>query len=192
MDASAEAIGSVNTIVNTGGQLRAYNTDYLAIAKLLATTRSRWTTPSPCSAAGYGQGCGGGAARHEVPRGCRGGAQRPDGDGPGRPVRLCLAGRAWPSRPQLLVNATPVGMSGGPAADDLPVAPEVVDSAETVFDVVALSALTPLVRRARVQGKQVITGPEVIALQALEQFVLYTGVRPSDDQVRRASEFSRA
>ena len=30
MDGSAEAIGSVNTIVNTGGQLRAYNTDYLA------------------------------------------------------------------------------------------------------------------------------------------------------------------
>jgi shikimate 5-dehydrogenase len=65
-------------------------------------------------------------------------------------------------------------------------------SAETILDVVALPALTPLVRRARAQGKQVITGAEVIALQAVEQFVLYAGVRPSDDQVRRASEFSRA
>jgi shikimate dehydrogenase len=83
-------------------------------------------------------------------------------------------------------------MSGGPAAADLPVAPEVVDAAETIMDVVALPALTPLVRRARAQGKQVITGAEVIALQAVEQFVLYTGVRPTDDQVRRASEFSRA
>lgn len=36
VDGSAEAIGSVNTIVNTAGQLRAYNTDYLAVAKLLA------------------------------------------------------------------------------------------------------------------------------------------------------------
>jgi shikimate dehydrogenase len=36
LDGSAEAIGSVNTIVNTGGRLRAYNTDYLAVAKLLA------------------------------------------------------------------------------------------------------------------------------------------------------------
>jgi shikimate dehydrogenase len=44
------------------------------------------------------------------------------------------------SRPQLLVNATPVGMSGGPAAEDLPVEPEVVDSAETIFDAVALPA----------------------------------------------------
>jgi shikimate dehydrogenase len=68
----------------------------------------------------------------------------------------------------------------------------VVDSAETIFDAVALPALTPLVRRARAKGKQVITGAEVIALQAVEQFVLYTGVRPADDQVRRASELSRA
>jgi shikimate dehydrogenase len=36
LDGSAEAIRSVNTIVNTDGHLRAYNTDYLAIAKLLA------------------------------------------------------------------------------------------------------------------------------------------------------------
>jgi shikimate dehydrogenase len=32
----------------------------------------------------------------------------------------------------------------------------------------------------------------VIAVQAAEQFVLYTGVRPTPDQVQRASEFSRA
>jgi shikimate 5-dehydrogenase len=45
-------------------------------------------------------------------------------------------------------------MSGGPAADDLPVAPEVVDAAETVLDVVAAQALTPLVRRARAQASR--------------------------------------
>jgi shikimate dehydrogenase len=38
----------------------------------------------------------------------------------------------------------------------------------------------------------VITGAEVVKLQALEQFVLYTGVRPTDEQAQRASEFSRA
>jgi shikimate dehydrogenase len=105
-------------------------------------------------------------------------------------------GYAWraeggSSRPQLLVNATPVGMSGGPAADALPVEPAVVDTTETIFDVVALPAPTTLVRRARAQDKQVITGAEVIALQAVELFVLYTGVRPTDDQMRRAAEFSR-
>jgi shikimate dehydrogenase len=193
MDDSAEAIRSVNTIVNTDGQLRAYNTDYLAIAKLLADHQ----VPVNHTFAVLGSG---GMAKAVVAAlrdaGFHGGAVV------ARNARTGSAladqyGYTWraelgSTRPQLLVNATPVGMSGGPAADDLPVAPEVVDTAETVFDVVALPALTPLVRRARAQGTQVITGAEVIALQALEQFVLYTGVRPSDDQVRRAAEFSRA
>jgi shikimate dehydrogenase len=193
LDGSAEAIASLNTIVNTDGRLRAYNTDYLAVAKLLADRQ----VPADRAFAVLGSG---GMAKAVVAALRDAGLQ--DGTVVARNPRSGAAlaeryGYAWraevgDSRPQLLVNATPVGMSGGPAADDLPVAPEVVDAAETVLDVVAVPALTPLVRRARAQGTQVITGAEVIALQAVEQFVLYTGVRPSDDQVRRASEFSRA
>ena len=37
-----------------------------------------------------------------------------------------------------------------------------------------------------------ITGAEVATIQALEQFVLYTGIRPSDEQVRAAEDFMRA
>jgi shikimate dehydrogenase len=193
LDGSAEAIGSVNTIVNAGGRLRAYNTDYIAIAKLLADHQ----VPVDHTFAVLGSGgmakAVAAALRHAgfregvvVARNPRTGTALAD-----------QYGYTWrdalgSSRPQLLVNATPVGMSGGPAADALPVEPEVVDAADTVFDVVALPAATPLVRRARALGKQVITGAEVIALQALEQFVLYTGVRPTDDQVRRAAEYSRA
>jgi shikimate dehydrogenase len=192
MDDSATAIQSVNTIVNTDGHLRAYNTDYLAVSKLLADH----SVPPASTFAVLGSG---GMAKAVVA------ALRDAGFTSGTVVArneqtgTALAeqyGYRWrpdlgSNRPQLLVNATPVGMSGGPAADDLPVEPDAVDAAETVFDVVALPALTPLVRRARSQGKKVITGAEVIALQAVEQFVLYTGVRPTDDQVRRASEFSR-
>ncbi|NNG65098.1 shikimate 5-dehydrogenase, partial [Pseudomonas fragi] len=35
LDTSARAIASINTIVNTDGHLKAYNTDYIAIAQLL-------------------------------------------------------------------------------------------------------------------------------------------------------------
>jgi shikimate dehydrogenase len=91
-----------------------------------------------------------------------------------------------------VINATPVGMSGGPAADDLPVEAAVIDTAATVFEVVAMPIETPLVRRARENGATVITGAEVLALQATEQFVLYTGIRPTAAQLARASEFSRA
>ncbi|MGB8020819.1 MAG: hypothetical protein WCF04_06280 [Candidatus Nanopelagicales bacterium] len=61
-----------------------------------------------------------------------------------------------------------------------------------MFDVVAFSSQTPLIRLATELGKPTISGAETIALQAAEQFVLHTGVRPSDDQLERAAAFSRA
>ena len=64
-------------------------------------------------------------------------------------------------------------------------------AAQTVFDVVAIPAETPLIVRARAEGKRVITGLEVIAIQALEQFVLYTGVRPTVEQFEKAVAFAR-
>jgi len=82
-------------------------------------------------------------------------------------------------RPQMLINVTPIGMTGGAEADQLAFEADAVDQAQTVFDVVAIPAETPLIVRARAQGKRVITGLEVIAIQALEQFVLYTGGSPA-------------
>jgi shikimate dehydrogenase len=193
MDDSANAIRSVNTIVNTDGHLRAYNTDYIAISKLL----TKHQVPTDTTFAVLGSG---GMAKAVVA------ALRDAGFTSGAVVArnaetgTALAdqyGYVWQAdlgsdRPRLLVNATPIGMSGGPAADALPAESDAVDAAETVFEVVALPELTPLVRRARAHGRKVITGAEVIALQAVEQFVLYTGVRPSDDQAQRAAAFSRA
>jgi shikimate dehydrogenase len=61
-----------------------------------------------------------------------------------------------------------------------------VDRANAVFDVFALPAEPPLIRYARSKRKTAITGAEVIVLQAVEQFTLYTGVRPSGEQIKRA------
>ena len=69
---------------------------------------------------------------------------------------------------------------------------EVIDAADVVFDVVAIPAETPLIAAARRGGKRVITGAQVIALQAAEQFERYTGVRPTPEQVADASAVSRA
>ncbi|MEI4920834.1 hypothetical protein Q8G81_35350, partial [Klebsiella pneumoniae] len=45
---------------------------------------------------------------------------------------------------------------------------------------------------AQQRGKQTISGAEVIALQAVEQFTLYTGVRPDSALVAEASAFARS
>ncbi|MGY2437182.1 shikimate 5-dehydrogenase, partial [Escherichia coli] len=82
----------------------------------------------------------------------------------------------------IIVNVTPLGMTG-PDAEALAFSPAHIDAATTVFDVVAFPAETPLILAARAAGRDVITGAEVIALQAAGQFARYTGVTPTPDQV---------
>jgi len=190
---SASAIDSVNTIVNEDGELHAYNTDYQAVADLLH--RAQLDPDRTVAVAGSG-----GMAKAVVA------ALRDSGfrtvtvvarNGETGPALAQTYGFEWrpvlgEAHPQLLVNATPIGMAGGPDADALPFPEDAIRAAEAVFDVVAMPPDTPLIRAATAAGKTVITGAEVIALQAAEQFALYTGVQPTDDQVRRASEFSRS
>jgi shikimate dehydrogenase len=192
LEPSAEAIRSVNTIVNTDGRLVASNTDYLAVEGLLRTHG----VPVASSAVVLGSG---GMAKACVA------ALRDSGfadltvvaRSPERGPELARRyGAQWRPevgdlRPQLVVNATPVGMAGGPHAGALPVPREVVEAATTVFEVVAVPQETPLVRLGRDLGLEVVTGTEVVALQAVEQFVLYTGVRPSDEQIAAASAATR-
>jgi shikimate dehydrogenase len=92
----------------------------------------------------------------------------------------------------LLINATPIGMSGGPDENTLSFTENEVDNAEIIFEVVALPAMTPLVSYAKSQGKTVIIGSEVFALQAVEQFALYTGIRPSAELFEKAAKYSRS
>jgi shikimate dehydrogenase len=83
-------------------------------------------------------------------------------------------------------------MSGGPEEYQQAFDDDVIAKAHNVFDVVALPSETPLITAARAAGIEVITGAEVIALQAAEQFERYTGVRPSSEQIAAASAISRA
>ncbi|WP_268760363.1 shikimate 5-dehydrogenase [Arthrobacter sp. Soil763] len=196
MDPSAKAIDSVNTIVNDGGRLTAYNTDYTAIEQLLQRNAV------PVEYAVWLTGAGGMAkataaalrdagfrnvtiiARNEP-------AGRALADQYGFHWRADFPA-AGEGTADMLINVTPMGMAGGPDAEALSFPQSAVDAAKVVFDVVALPAETPLIRAARAAGKQVITGAEVATIQALEQFVLYTGIRPTAEQVRAAEDFMRA
>jgi shikimate dehydrogenase len=94
-----------------------------------------------------------------------------------------VAGRHAP----IIVNVTPLGMAGADY-DTLAFTAEQIDAAAVVIDVVAKPVDTPLLRAARAAGKRVVTGAEIATLQALEQFVLYTGVTPSAAQVAAAEQ----
>ena len=195
LTASARAIESVNTIVNTDGRLTAYNTDYEAVSALIG----RHALDPAAAVLVRGSG---GMAKAVVA------AFRDAGFGDltvlarnatAGPALADKYGYSWvraDPRPGpepadvIIVNVTPLGMNG-PDADALAFSREQIEAARAVFDVVAFPAETPLIRAARAAGKPVITGAEVIALQAARQFELYTGASITADQVERASAFSR-
>lgn len=193
LDASAERLQSVNTIVNDDGFLTGYNTDYLAVRQLL----ERHGVPQGVRVALRGSG---GMARAVLA------ALVDFGLADGTVIaRNVAAGQAlarlhgWHWQPEadgvqagLIVNVTPLGMAGSADADSLAFDSWQIAAAAFVFDVVALPVETPLVIEARRLGRPVITGGEVIALQAAAQFSLYTGVAVSDALVSEASEYSRA
>lgn len=195
MDPSATAIDSVNTIVNDDGVLTAYNTDYSAIAQLIE--RNSLDPASSVLLRGSG-----GMAKATAAAFRDAGFSRVTiaarNEERGRGL-ADLYGFAWTAdadadaaTADIIVNITPIGMAGGADEHELSFTEEQIAAASVVFDVVALPAETPLISAGRAAGKTVITGAEVATLQALEQFVLYTGIRPSAAQVQAAEEFMRA
>jgi shikimate dehydrogenase len=90
----------------------------------------------------------------------------------------------------LLINVTPLGMAGKDEGK-LAFPKSAIVDCDVAFDVVATPADTPLLREARLAGKRTIAGADVAVLQALEQFVLYTGIRPAPEQVSAAAAYAR-
>lgn len=192
LDASASAIQSVNTIVAEQGRLKGCNTDYSAVANLLASH-------GVCKDIRFALRGSGGMAKAVASAFRDSGFHHGTLVARNRQTGPALArgcGYEWLAElgeagPQMLVNVTPIGMQGGAQADALAFSREQVEAAEWVFDVVALPVETPLILLARELGKPVITGAEVIVLQAVEQFVLYTGVRPEAGLIAEAAAFAR-
>ena len=192
LDPSAQAIDPINTIVNTNGHLKAYNTDYMAIAQLLADYQ---VSPDLSFALRGSGGMAKAVACALRDAGFRNGTIVARNEHTGRQLAE-LYGFHWAAdirdvHAQLLLNATPIGMPGGPEAEELAYTPEQIAAADVIFEVVASSGGTPLIRAAREQHKRLITGEEVFALQAVEQFVLYTGIRPDAELFARAAAHAR-
>jgi shikimate dehydrogenase len=193
LDDSARGIESVNTLVNHHGRLTGYNTDYSAVLSLL---RSHAVSTSLSFALRGSGGMAKAVACALRDAGFTRGTIIARNASTG-PALANHYGFTWQpelapdARPGLLINVTPIGMAGGPESDQLAFTESQVASAQCVFDVVALPAETPLIRLARSLSRPTISGDEVMTLQAVEQFVLYTGVRPEPALIAEAAAFSR-
>lgn len=192
LDPSAQAIESVNTIVNNHGVLKAFNTDYIAIQQIIEKYN---ILPSTQFAI---RGSGGMAKAIAFALKSKGFQQgvivaKNAVTGPALAEKLDYIWQTelQPDQADFIINATPIGMQGTVGADDLAWPKAVIEHANIIFDVVALPAQTPTICYAQSLGKIVITGAEVFALQALAQFHLYTGIYPEPDVFEAAAQFSR-
>jgi shikimate dehydrogenase len=197
VEASARVINSVNTIVNDvsvpGGRLTASNTDYIAVQRIIDEHRLDPSATVMIRGSG-GMASAVGAAFRD--RGFRLGTVVARNAESGRDLASRLgyeySAEVGDRVAAVIVNVTPIGMAGGPESTERAFTESTIAKADTVFDVVAIPSETPLIAAARAAGTHVITGAEVIALQAAEQFERYTGVRPTAEQVAEASAISRA
>jgi shikimate dehydrogenase len=194
LDISASAIDAVNTIVNTDGYLKAFNTDYQAVVDALKLHR----VDKNYSVVGRGSG---GMAKAVIAAFRDSGFTNLTVMSRNETTGRALAekyGFKWISESELenlpafdvLVNVTPIGMSGGNEGQ-LSFPESLIMSSHVVFDVIAMPVETPLYLLGVKHGKAVITGLEIMASQAAIQFQLYTGITLTDDLIKRASLFSR-
>jgi len=76
-----------------------------------------------------------------------------------------------------------------PQHDACPWPEALIRQAGYVVDSVAIPVQTRLIQTASRFGQKTVTGFEIIVIQSLEQFKLYTGVTPDDATMQAAKEY---
>ncbi len=194
----ASAVGAANTLVVRGdGSLLAANTDAPAAAEALA--EGFGLDPSSLDASSFAGrriavlGAGGAAAAVAAGLAMHGAtvvvANRSRGRAESLAERLRAAGDGtWRvSAAELdslacgcfhaFVNATPVGMAGGPEPDGSPLPDEVrLDDSVVVFDTVYAPERTPLLAEAAARGAKIVGGMSMFTRQAQRQQLLFAAV----------------
>jgi shikimate dehydrogenase len=188
LDDSARRCGSVNTIVNDDGVLTGYSTDGPGA---LAALRAAGADPAGRRVLVVGTG---GAARAVAFALLDAGVaalvfraalpdQRRRLEADLEAARPGIVTRDESQKFDLLVNATPIGMS--PRTEALPVEAVLLRPGLAVFDVVYNPVETALLAAARSAGCVTIDGVGMFAEQAALQFELFTGAPAPRELMRR-------
>ena len=192
LDAPARAIGAVNTLVNKNGRLIGYNTDAIGFIGALKAAGVRLKGSSAlilgaggaARAAVYGLlGAGAHVAVANRTRKRALGLKRHLQARSIDVIDLKAASNIM-AHTDLLVNCTPVGMSGFLAKS--PVPSKHLHSGLAVLDMVYNPVRTPLLALAQKKGALTIPGMEMFIRQGMESFRLWTGKSMPLDTIQRS------
>jgi shikimate dehydrogenase len=194
----AHAVGAANTLTFRDGRIHADNTDVEGFVEALRGGAPGWDPArGPATVLGAG-----GAARAVVagllaagvPRLLLANRSRERAEALARDLDVLAEGRIevrdWVEAGNLveeaatLVNATSLGLRGGPA---LRVPLDGLHAGQVVADIVYDPLETPLLAAARAAGARAVDGLGMLLHQAVPAFERWFGVRPVvDEDLRRA------
>lgn len=168
VDEKAAAIGAVNTVVNRGGKLYGYNTDYSGFAYLAAAHGISFAGKTVLI-------LGTGATHCTVEAVCtdQGAAQILTASRTGRDGALTYAEAAHHPEIQIIINTTPAGMY--PKVGTCATGPEPFPNLEAVLDVVYNPFKTELLLRCESKGIPAYCGFEMLVAQAVYAAEHFTG-----------------
>jgi len=198
VDEMARKIGAVNTVFQKDGELAGTNTDWeAAITPLEEAARCKLGSSQGLRGMDVVVLGAGGAARAIVFGLKHKGAKVRILNRPldlERAVKLAEeTGAEWGKleeapelKPDVLINATPVGMH--PRVDESPVPSSVLRPGMLVFDAVYNPPETRLVREAKEHGCFTLGGMEMFVRQAVRQFETWTGKSAPREVMQEAAE----
>jgi shikimate dehydrogenase len=187
--------GAANTLWCRAGRICASNTDVTAMREIIGSAQVSADAPAVL----FG---GGGAARaalvalagfenvtlvNRTPASAR--ALADELSPRARVLPLddpAVADVVWSAT--LIINATSVGMAGGPAPGRSPLPEGCLGPHQVVIDMVYRPLETPLLAAARKGGASTIDGLTMLVLQGAASFSIWTGTGPDKEAMRRACE----
>ena len=201
IDDLARKIGAVNTIVNNDGVLIGYNTDaYGAMAALKSNIEAEnflKMVNVKCKVLILGAG---GAARAVSFALAQQGMEIlivnrtfEKGNALAKELRKLTSSEAlliedlnqYANEISIMINCSPIGMEGDLENCSIDIPDGIIRNGLVVFDIVYKPKNTPLLKKAKQKGAQIIYGYEMLVHQGARSFELWTGIEAPLEVMRK-------
>ncbi len=189
VDVVAKKIGAVNTVVNNGGKLYGYNTDFIGAQTVLDNRYNVKGKRVFIIGAGGAARAIAIAVRTKKPRAIFiTNRNEVLGKKLAKEFKLSYVSYHLKNnfKADLFVNATPVGML--PKDNESIIEKTSLVPYEAIMDVVVHPTNTLLIKYAKEFGKIFVPGSEMALHQALAQFKLYTKLEPPLESIKNSIE----